>query len=308
METPYHKPVLLNECIEGLQIKPTGIYVDATFGGGGHSREIMSKLTSGRVFAFDQDSDATVNAQSIKENPILKEKFVFVKHNFKYIKLFLRYYNVKNVHGILADLGVSWHQFDEPERGFSFRTDANLDMRMNQDSGLTAATILNTYADKQLLHIFSNYGEVQNTRQLVAEIIKCRAVAPINRIDELKTAIARCVPRNNENQYLAKVFQALRIEANGELEALKRFLLSTVNTIKPGGRLVIITYHSLEDRLVKNFIKAGNFEGDEIKDLYGNSQSPFKAINNRVITPTEEELERNSRARSAKLRIAERVK
>ncbi len=300
MDQVYHVPVLLNESIEGLNIQKDGDYVDVTFGGGGHSREILKGLDHGRLFAFDQDEDAAANAFD-------DERFIFIRHNFKYIRNFLRYKEVDQVDGILADLGVSSHDFDVAERGFSFRFSGDLDMRMNRNSSRTAAEIVNTADEESLIRIFKDYGEVENARRLVKQILSVRGQKPIRTIDEFKTAIVPCVPKRTETKYLAKVFQALRIETNGELDVLKDFLEQSVALLKPGGRLVVITYHSLEDRLVKNFIKTGNFEGKQEKDFFGNVTSQLQAINRKVIIPTDEEIERNPRARSAKLRIAEKL-
>lgn len=300
MEQPYHIPVLLNESIEGLNIQKDGDYVDVTFGGGGHSREIMKFIDSGRLFGFDQDEDAAANAL---DDP----RFIFVRHNFKYIRNFLRYHGVEKVDGILADLGVSSHDFDVADRGFSFRFSGALDMRMNRDSKTTAADVVNEYSEEQLIKIFREYGEVDNAYRLTKQIVAARQSRPIKTIDQFKSVISDCVSKKNESKYLAKVFQALRIETNRELDVLKDFLTQSAELLKPGGRLVVITYHSLEDRLVKNFIKAGNFEGKQDKDFYGNVSSVLKAVNRKIIIPDEEEIARNPRARSAKLRIAEKV-
>ena len=300
MEQAYHIPVLLNESIEGLNIHKDGDYVDVTFGGGGHSREVMKHLKKGRLFAFDQDEDAAAN---VIDSP----RFFFIRHNFSYIRNFLRYYEVEKVDGILADLGVSSHDFDVAERGFSFRFSGDLDMRMNRDAKMTAAEIVNTYEEERLIQIFRDYGEVKNAYRLTKEIIARREQKQIKTIDDFKNAIENCIPKRLETKYLAKVFQALRIETNQELEVLKNFLEQSADLLKVGGRLVVITYHSLEDRLVKNFIKAGNFEGKLEKDFYGNVTSGLKSVNRKVIIPTEEEIERNPRARSAKLRIAEKI-
>ncbi|MHA7111142.1 16S rRNA (cytosine(1402)-N(4))-methyltransferase RsmH [Sunxiuqinia elliptica] len=299
MEQAYHIPVLLNESIEGLNIQPDGEYVDVTFGGGGHSREILKNIETGRLFGFDQDEDAAANAFD-------DSRFVFIRHNFRYIRNFLRYHDVEQVDGILADLGVSSHDFDVAERGFSFRFSGALDMRMNRDAKLTAADIVNTYDEARLIQVFREYGEVNNAYRLTKQILAARQQKPVRTIDQFKEIIAPCVPKRTETKYLAKVFQALRIETNGELDVLKDFLEQSAELLKPGGRLVVITYHSLEDRLVKNFIKAGNFEGKQEKDFYGNVSSVLQAVNRKVIVPTEEEIERNPRARSAKLRIAEK--
>lgn len=300
MEQPYHIPVLLNESIEGLNIQKDGDYVDVTFGGGGHSCELLKSIDTGRLFGFDQDEDAAANAF---DDP----RFIFVRHNFKYIRNFLRYHGVEKVDGILADLGVSSHDFDVAERGFSFRFSGALDMRMNRDSKTTAADVVNDYPEEQLIKIFREYGEVDNAYRLTKQIVAARQYQPIKTIDQFKSVISDCVSKKNEAKYLAKVFQALRIETNGELEVLKDFLVQSAELLKPGGRLVVITYHSLEDRLVKNFIKAGNFEGKQDKDFYGNVSSVLKAVNRKVIIPNDEEIARNPRARSAKLRIAEKV-
>jgi 16S rRNA (cytosine1402-N4)-methyltransferase len=295
----YHKPVLLEECINGLHIKPEGIYVDCTFGGGGHSREILKYLKNGKLIAFDQDSDA-------RENNIADDRFIFAESNFRFLKNFLKYHNIARVDGILADLGVSWHHFDTPERGFSIRFDGNLDMRMNQNSGLTAETIINEYTLANLDKIFREYAEVHNAHQLAKVIISARENARINRVFQFIEIISSCVPKKNNNQYLAQIFQALRIAVNQEMKALKEMLLQTIEVLSSGGYLVVITYHSLEDKLVKNFMKTGNFEGKLEKDFYGNMIAPLKLLNNRVIIPSEKELAENNRSRSAKLRIAMR--
>ena len=300
MEQVYHIPVLLDESIEGLNIQKDGDYVDVTFGGGGHSRVILNHLSAGRLFGFDQDEDAAANAF---DDP----RFYFIRHNFRYIRHFLRYYGVEQVDGILADLGVSSHDFDVAERGFSFRFAGDLDMRMNREAVKTAADIINEYDEEKLVRVFREYGEVENARRLVRQILVARQQHPVKTIDQFKEVISSCVPRKNETKYLAKVFQALRIETNGELDVLKDFLEQSVGLLKPGGRLVVITYHSLEDRLVKNFIRAGNFEGKQEKDFFGNVTSSLVAVNRKVIIPGDEEIERNPRARSAKLRIAEKL-
>lgn len=296
----YHKPVLLHESIAGLNIKGEGIYVDVTYGGGGHSKEILKHLTTGCLFAFDQDDEAIANKVEDK-------KLVLIKQNFKYMKNFLRVHNALPVDGILADLGVSSHQFDTGERGFSTRFEGTLDMRMDRANKLTAAEVLNTYEESELIQIFKNYGEVENSRKLVSAIIVARQQKKIKTISEFKQAIQTCIPRGKEHQYLAKVFQALRIVVNNELEVLKDLLIQSREVLKPGGRLVVISYHSLEDRLVKNFMKSGNFEGKVQQDFYGNKLVDFRVITRQVITAGEEELLENSRARSAKLRIAEKV-
>jgi len=299
MEREYHVPVLLTESVDGLEIKANGDYVDVTFGGGGHSREIFSRLKTGRLFAFDQDEDAAANV-------IYDERFYFIRHNFKYIRNFLKYYDVEQVDGILADLGVSSHDFDVAERGFSFRFDGELDMRMNRDSSQSAADIVNTFSEDQLRTMFREYGEIDNAGRLAKQLVSARNAKPVKTIEQFKEAIAPCVPKFQESKYLAKVFQALRIETNKEMDVLHEFLEQSIQLLKPGGRLVVITYHSLEDRMVKNFIKSGDFSGKQEKDFFGNVESPLVAINRKVIVPGEEELERNPRARSAKLRIAEK--
>ena len=292
-------PVLLDESVNGLEIKANGDYVDVTYGGGGHSREIFSRLKSGRLFAFDQDEDAAANV-------IDDDRFFFIRHNFKYIRNFLKYYNVEQVDGILADLGVSSHDFDVAERGFSFRFDGELDMRMNRDSSQTAADIVNSYTEDQLRTVFREYGEIDNAGRLAKQLVSARNIKPVQTIQQFKEAIAPCVSKLQESKYLAKVFQALRIETNHEMDVLHEFLEQSIQLLKPGGRLVVITYHSLEDRMVKNFIRSGDFTGKQEKDFFGNVESPLQAINRKVIVPSEEEIEQNPRARSAKLRIAEK--
>jgi len=299
MEREYHVPVLLTESVDGLEIKADGDYVDVTFGGGGHSREIFSRLKTGRLFAFDQDEDAAANV-------IHDKRFYFIRHNFKYIRNFLRYYEVEKVDGILADLGVSSHDFDVPERGFSFRFDGDLDMRMNRDSSQSAADIVNTFTEDQLRTMFREYGEIDNAGRLAKQLVSTRNAKTVKTIEQFKDSIAPCVPKFQESKYLAKVFQALRIETNKEMDVLHEFLEQSIELLKPGGRLVIITYHSLEDRMVKNFIKSGDFSGKQEKDFFGNVESPLVAINRKVIVPDQEEIERNPRARSGKLRIAEK--
>lgn len=294
----YHIPALLNETIEGLELKPDGIYVDVTFGGGGHSREILSRLgKNGKLVGFDQDEDAVKNALD-------DSRFIFVRSNFRYITNFLRYHNIDKVDGILADLGVSSHHFDEAERGFSFRFDGALDMRMNTKSPLTAASLLNTYSEEQLADVFYLYGELHNSRKIARTIVNARALKPFDRIFPFIEVLKPFFGREKEKKDMARVFQALRIEVNKEMDVLKALLDQSLTLLKPDGRLVILTYHSLEDRLVKNFVRSGNFEGKIEKDFYGNVLAPMKAINSKVIIAKEEELERNPRARSAKLRIA----
>ncbi|MDB5000143.1 MAG: rRNA ((1402)-N(4))-methyltransferase [Mucilaginibacter sp.] len=294
----YHTPVMLQECIEGLAIKPNGTYVDVTFGGGGHSREIMKHLGSdGRLLAFDQDVDA-------QQNVIEDGRFTFIDQNFRYLKNFTRLHDAIPVDGILADLGVSSYQFDQAERGFSTRFDAELDMRMNQLSDLSAKEVVNNYSEADLHRIFGMYGEIQNAKSLAKTIVTARLNGPIITIADLKNAISNLIPRGKENKYLAQVFQALRIEVNQELEALKDFLIQTSEVLAVGGRLVVMSYHSLEDRLVKNFIAKGKFSGELEKDIYGNDNRPFDSVSRGAITATDEEISNNNRARSAKLRIA----
>src|SRR5215217_1352348 len=294
----YHTPVMLHECIEALNIRPDGTYIDVTFGGGGHSREIMKHLgENGRLLAFDQDADA-------QQNKIDDQRFELVDQNFRFLKNFCRLHGAFPVDGILADLGVSSYQFDQAERGFSIRFDAELDMRMNQASDLSAKEVVNTYAEADLHRIFGIYGEIQNAKSLAKTIVTARLNTPVNTVADLKNAIAGLIPRGKENKYLAQVFQALRIEVNQELEALKDFLNQSAEVLAPGGRLVVMSYHSLEDRLVKNFIAKGKFSGEVVKDLYGNDQKPFDAISRGALTASEEEIKNNNRARSAKLRIA----
>jgi 16S rRNA (cytosine1402-N4)-methyltransferase len=295
----YHNPVLLNESIEGLNIAPTGTYVDVTYGGGGHSREIMARLTSGRLIGFDQDPDA-------KNNAIDDERFTLVHHNFTFLTNFLKLHEATEVDGILADLGVSSHQFDEAERGFSTRFDAPLDMRMNQTNAITAEEIVNEYSEAQLITILKEYGELKNAYHIAKGIIKARETNRITTTGELIEAVKGFFPVHKLNKYLALVFQALRIEVNDELSALKTLLEDGMKSLKPGGRFVVISYHSLEDRLVKHFFKSGNFEGRLEKDFYGNVLVNIKNITNKPLVPSEEEIELNPRARSAKLRIAEK--
>ncbi|WP_114936287.1 16S rRNA (cytosine(1402)-N(4))-methyltransferase RsmH [Mucilaginibacter endophyticus] len=294
----YHVPVMLKECIDGLNIDPDGTYVDVTFGGGGHSREILKHLgPKGRLIAFDQDADA-------QRNIIDDERFVFVDQNFRYLKNFCRLHGAIPVNGILADLGVSSHQFDEADRGFSIRFDAELDMRMNQLGELTAKDVVNNYSVADLHRIFGIYGEIQNAKSLAETIATARLNVPIVTIADLKNVISNRIPKGKENKYLAQVFQALRIEVNQELEALKDFLMQSADVLAVGGRLVVMSYHSLEDRLVKNFIAKGKFSGEVEKDLYGNDNKPLDAVSRGAITASAEEIIKNNRARSAKLRIA----
>lgn len=299
-ETTYHIPVLLKESVDAMNIQPQGTYVDVTFGGGGHSREILSRLgDKGRLLGFDQDEDA-------EGNIVDDSRFVFVRSNFRYLHNFLRYHDIEKVDAILADLGVSSHHFDDSERGFSFRFDGQLDMRMNKRAGITAAQVVNTYDEERLADIFYLYGELKNSRRLASVIVKARATQQITTIGEFLEIVKPLFGREREKKELAKVFQALRIEVNQEMEALKEMLLAATEALKPGGRLVVITYHSLEDRMVKNIMKTGNIEGKTTQDFFGNVQTPFRLINNKVIVPEEEEIARNPRSRSAKLRIAEK--
>ena len=297
----YHIPVLLQECIDGLSIRPDGVYVDVTFGGGGHSRAILSALgEKGHLYGFDQDSDAINNVP-------VDSRFTFVHSNFRYLKNWMRYHGVEQLDGLLADLGVSSHHFDEAGRGFSFRQDGPLDMRMNRQASLSAKDVIQTYNEKQLAQIFYLYGELRNARQLAAAIVRNRNIQPINTIDDFIKVVNPLMGKSREKKDLAKVFQALRIEVNHELEALCEMLGSAIELLKPGGRLVVLTYHSLEDRIVKNFMRAGNVDGKADKDFYGNLLSPLMPVNNKVILPDAAEEERNPRSRSAKLRIAERL-
>lgn len=296
----YHIPVLLEESLQGLSILPNGTYVDVTFGGGGHSKGILSRLgNEGRLFGFDQDADTKKNIPNDK-------RFCFVWSNFRYISNFMRYHEVDGVDGILADLGVSSHHFDEAERGFSFRFDGKLDMRMNQSATLTAEHILNTYSEEALADIFYYYGELSQARKLAKHIVKERASQPITGIFQFVALLQPLLGRDNKKQ-LAPLFQALRIEVNGEMNALKELLNGALQVLKPGGRIAVITYHSLEDRLVKNFFKTGNFEGKVEKDFFGKISTPFKLINRQVIIPSNDEIQANPRSRSAKLRIAEKL-
>jgi len=298
----YHTPALLNESVEGLNIRPDGIYVDTTYGGSGHSRAILDRLTTGRLIALDYDADALANA------PVDK-RLITERGNFRFLRNYLAHHGYRQVDGILADLGVSSHHFDDAARGFSFRyDDAPLDMRMNTGAQLTAKAVVNQYPEDSLISIFAEYGELPNASRLAWQITTARRDTVISSSGQLVEAIKGCIPQGAENKYLAKVFQALRIEVNNELENLKRLLMQSVDLLQQGRRLVIITYHSLEDRLVKNFFKNGKFEGSAEKDFYGNVDVPFRQVNNKVIVPTEEEVAANNRARSAKLRIGERNK
>jgi len=298
--TNYHNPVMLQECMDGLNIKLEGVYIDVTFGGGGHSREILKHLgPKGRLLAFDQDADAQKNLPK-------DDRLTFIDQNFRYLKNNCRLQGAISADGILADLGVSSHQFDQPERGFSIRFEADLDMRMDQAGSLTAKQIVNNYSEEQLHRIFGIYGEIKNAKTLANTLVTQRLNKPINTVDELKLAIAKLIPKGKENKYLAQVFQALRIEVNQELEALKEFLEQSVDVLKPGGRLVVMSYHSLEDRLVKNFIAKGKFHGEVEKDFFGNQIKPLESLTRKAIVASEEEIRHNNRARSAKLRIAEK--
>ena len=297
----YHVPVLLTESIDGLAIQPTGIYVDVTFGGGGHSREILKHLgPKGHLYSFDQDADA-------EKNIVADDRFTFVRSNFRYIKQWMRYYGVEKVDGLLADLGVSSHHFDDAERGFSFRFDAPLDMRMNKRAGLTAADVVNDYDEKQLADVLYLYGELKQARRMAALIVKAREQHRIETTNDLLKTEESLIKPEREKKETAQLFQALRIEVNHEMEALKDMLDGAMQVLKEGGRLSVITYHSLEDRIVKNMLKAGNAEGQVKQDFFGRLEKPFRLVNNKVIVPTEEEQQRNPRSRSAKLRIAERV-
>lgn len=296
----YHIPALLPETIDGLAIDSAGIYVDATFGGGGHSRAIVSHLTTGHLYSFDQDEDAVANAFD-------DERFTMVYSNFRYISNFMRYYDVAGVDGILADLGVSFHHFDDKERGFSFRWEGALDMRMNRKAQRTAAWIVNNYSEEQLSDLFYLYGELKNARRIASALVKVRVASPIATVEQLLAVVKPLINPRQEKKELAQLFQALRIEVNGEIDALKSFLEQALKVLKPGGRLAVITYHSLEDRLVKNFMRSGNLSGNVEKDFYGRNLSPLKLITSKPIVPGEEEVERNPRSRSAKLRVAEKI-
>lgn len=295
----YHRPVLLEESVDALAIEPEGTYVDVTFGGGGHSALIAGKLTTGKLYAFDQDSDAEEQAKKI-QSPALN----FVKANFRDLKKYLRLYRVKEFDGLLADLGVSSHQFNVPERGFSTRFDGPLDMRMNPGAAMSAKDVVEAYSEEQLHRLFGIYGEVKNAKTLARVLVEKRARRPIETIADFKQAISACTPKGKENKYLAQVFQALRIEVNDELKALEEMLEQATEMLRPGGRLVVISYHSLEDRLVKNFIAKGKFFGEVEKDVFGNEIKPLEAVTRKPITPSEDELLENSRSRSAKLRVA----
>lgn len=302
MASDYHKPVMLNECLEGLEIDPDGIYVDLTFGGGGHSKAILEKLKNGHLYAFDQDQDAKANAETIDNR-----SFTFIEANFRFLKRYLKMYRVNQVDGILADLGISSHQIDEGSRGFSTRFDAALDMRMDQSAPKSAKEVLNEYSQDELHRIFGMYGEVRNAKTLAGAIVAERVNKPIATTADLKAILQRFAKRGKENRYYAQVFQAIRIEVNEELKVLEDALEQCAEVMKPGGRLVVMSYHSLEDRIVKNFIMKGNVQGKVEKDFYGNVLKPLEAINRKPIEASQEEIELNNRARSAKLRIAEKI-
>lgn len=299
-ETTYHVPVLLRESVDGLNIRPEGIYVDVTFGGGGHSKEILSRLgAGGHLYSFDQDADA-------EKNIVADDRLTFVRSNFRYLKNWMRYYGIEKIDGLLADLGVSSHHFDEAERGFSLRFDAPLDMRMNKRATLTAADVLNNYGEGQLADVFYYYGELKAARRMASLIVKSRAEKPLLTTGDLLHVLQPLLRRDREKKEAAQAFQALRIEVNHEMDALREMLLAATELLAEGGRLSVITYHSLEDRIVKNIMKSGNAEGKVSQDFFGRAETPFRAVNSKVITPTDDELARNPRSRSAKLRIAEK--
>jgi 16S rRNA (cytosine1402-N4)-methyltransferase len=296
----YHIPALLKESIDGLNIRPDGTYVDVTFGGGGHSREILKNLETGKLVAFDQDEDAASNV-------VEDERFLFLPQNFRFLRNNLLFNGIKSIDGLIADLGVSFHQFDEPERGFTFRQDAPLDMRMNRQGKTTAADLLRDLEEDELAVIFYKYGELNNSRRIAKEIVAARNSRPLNSVNDIVEVIGKLAPFRQENKFYARVFQSLRIAVNHEIDYLEEMLEQALEMLNPGGRLVVITYHSLEDRVVKNFMKTGNFEGVEKKDFYGNSESPFKVLSKKGITPDDDEVARNNRSRSARLRIAEKL-
>jgi len=296
----YHIPALLKESIDGLNIQPDGIYVDVTFGGGGHSKEILSRLKAGRLIAFDQDEDAGLNIPS-------DEKLLFLNQNFRFLRNNLRFNNIISIDGLIADLGVSFHQFDVPERGFTFRQDAPLDMRMSQTGNVTAAFLLETMDEPALAEIFYRYGELSDSRRIAREIVAKRTAGPLKTVNDLIEVVGKLAPFRQEHKYYAKLFQALRIAVNHEIDYLQEMLEQALSVLKTGGRLVVISYHSLEDRVVKNFVKTGNFEGEEKKDFFGNTETPFRLINRKGTTPGDEEIALNNRARSARLRIAEKI-
>ena len=296
----YHIPALLKASIDGLNIQPDGIYVDVTFGGGGHSMEILKRLKTGKLIAFDQDEDAGINIP-------VDERLLFLNQNFRFLKNNLLFNNVKSIDGLIADLGVSFHQFDEPERGFTFRQDAPLDMRMNKNGTVTAAYILKTMDEQSLADIFYRYGELSNSRRIAREIFVSRSSKPIETVNDIVNTVGKLAPFRQEHKFYAKLFQALRIAVNHEIDYLQEMLEQSLSVLNSGGRLVIISYHSLEDRVVKNFMKTGNFEGEEKKDFYGNVETPFRIINKKGTTPDDEEIAINNRSRSARLRIAEKI-
>jgi 16S rRNA (cytosine1402-N4)-methyltransferase len=296
----YHVPALLEESIRGLNIRPDGTYVDATFGGGGHSMEILKHLRKGRLIAFDQDEDAMQNVPDDK-------RLIFLNQNFRFLKNNLRFNGINTIDGLIADLGVSFHQFDEPARGFTFRQDVSLDMRMNKKGSVTAASLLKTLDEASLAKILYDFGELVNSRRIAREIVAARAVKPLTTVSDMINAIGKLAPSRQEHKFYARVFQALRIAVNHEIDYLKEMLGQALEVLKKDGRLVVITYHSLEDRVVKNFMRTGNFEGEEQKDFYGNLITPFRIINKKGTVPDEIEIEDNKRARSARLRIAEKI-
>ncbi len=296
----YHIPALLNESIDGLKIQPDGIYVDVTFGGGGHSMEILKRLKTGKLIAFDQDEEAESNAP-------VDDKFIFLNQNFRFLKNNLLFNNIKSIDGLIADLGVSFHQFDVPERGFTFRQEAPLDMRMNKMGTVTASDLLRTTDEESLADIFYKYGELTNSRRIAREIVAARVLKPISTVNDIIDAVGKLAPSRQEHKFYAKVFQALRIAVNHEIDYLQEMLQQALSLLNTGGRLVVISYHSLEDRVVKNFMKTGNFEGVNKKDFYGNLETPFRIINKKGTIPGDEEIAKNNRARSARLRIAEKI-
>jgi len=296
----YHIPALLKESIDGLNIQPDGIYVDVTFGGGGHSMEILKRLKTGKLIAFDQDDDARSNAP-------VDEKFLFLNQNFRFLKNNLLFNNIQSIDGLIADLGVSFHQFDEPDRGFTFRQEAPLDMRMNKAGTVTAAHLLKTMDEESLADIFYKYGELVNSRRIAREIVAARVLKPMATVNDIIDTVGKLAPFRQEHKFYAKLFQALRITVNHEIDYLQEMLQQALSVLNTGGRIVIISYHSLEDRVVKNFMKTGNFEGEEKKDFYGNVETPFRIINRKGTTPGDEEIAINNRSRSARLRIAEKI-
>ncbi len=296
----YHIPALLKESIDGLNIRPEGIYVDVTFGGGGHSMEILKRLKTGRLIAFDQDEDAVINTPA-------DNNFLFLNQNFRFLRNNLRFNNIQSIDGLIADLGVSFHQFDEPDRGFTFRQDAPLDMRMNKNGTVTAAHLLNTLDETSLADIFYRFGELTNSRRIAAEIARARTAKPFATVNDIMNTVGKLAPFHQEHKFYARLFQSLRIAVNHEIDYLQEMLEQALSLLNPGGRLVVISYHSLEDRLVKNFMKTGNFTGEEKKDFYGNIETPFRIINRKGTTPDDKEVAINNRARSARLRIAEKI-